>query len=451
MDNYCHYVDASIRRFKALQYLVVIYFSLGQYDKMVDRYHSMLQYLAAVTRNECTEAINLILDTIASSTNVQVLSQMYEITLVALKTANNERLWFSTNLKLAKLYLEALKTAEVERLLADLKKVCRLPSGADDPDKGGYLLEIYSIEIQLCAHTHDTDRMKSIYPKTLNLHAAVSDPRIMGIIREEGGKMQMTEGNWMDAYNEFYEAFRYAYMYIHVVFGYVWTGNFLDTLFAFNVHYMACALSSEDCMLCIFTHAFVLLSGCRHYQEAGNSRARDCLKYVVMASMLSLSDINPFAAREAKAFADDPEIIAMIELRQSLEANDLHKFEKTVKNKRNRILDEPLLQQYLEPLRRRMREHVVANLVRPYERVRLGFIADELSLSAEQVEDLLVDLIRESKLSALIDKPNGWLIVLQKVEKSEQRKVEELLELSAENLLYMQESVLASILVCNNT
>lgn len=188
----------------------------------------------------------------------------------------------------------------------------------------------------------------------------------------------------------------------------------------------------------------------RHYQEAGNSRARDCLKYVVMASMLSLSDINPFAAREAKAFADDPEIIAMIELRQSLEANDLHKFEKTVKNKRNRILDEPLLQQYLEPLRRRMREHVVANLVKPYERVRLGFIADELSLSIEQVEDLLVDLIRESKLSALIDKPNGWLIVMQRVEKSDEKRVDALMELTAENLLYMQESVLASILVYNN-
>jgi hypothetical protein len=27
---------------------------------------------------------------------------------------------------------------------------------------------------------------------------------------------------------------------------------------------------------------------------------QDCLKYVVLANMLALSDINPFAAREAK-------------------------------------------------------------------------------------------------------------------------------------------------------
>jgi hypothetical protein len=31
--------------------------------------------------------------------------------------------------------------------------------------------------------------------------------------------------------------------------------------------------------------------------------------------MLALSDINPFAAREAKVFAEDKEIIAMSELR----------------------------------------------------------------------------------------------------------------------------------------
>lgn len=132
----------------------------------------------------------------------------------------------------------------------------------------------------------------------MNLNAAVLDPRIMGVIREEGGKMQMAEGNWEDAYNELYEAFR-------------------------------------------------------NYQEAGNSRARDCLKvhtyihagvsyainntkffckkYVVLASMLSLSDINPFAAREAKVFSDDKEIVAMSDLRMCLEKNDLSKFERTIR------------------------------------------------------------------------------------------------------------------------
>ena len=42
----------------------------------------------------------------------------------------------------------------------------------------------------------NTSRMKAIYPTTLNLDAAVADPRIMGGIREEGGKMYMGEQKW---------------------------------------------------------------------------------------------------------------------------------------------------------------------------------------------------------------------------------------------------------------
>lgn len=37
-----------------------------------------------------------------------------------------------------------------------------------------------------------------------------------GLIREEGGKMYMSEGQWIDAYNELYEAFRnYQVQHMH--------------------------------------------------------------------------------------------------------------------------------------------------------------------------------------------------------------------------------------------
>ena len=83
------------------------------------------------------DAINAILDTITSgSTDVLVLSQMYEITLIALKTANNERLWFNTNVKLARVYLELRKLAEVESIISLLKASCRNADGTDDLSKG---------------------------------------------------------------------------------------------------------------------------------------------------------------------------------------------------------------------------------------------------------------------------------------------------------------------------
>ena len=133
---------------------------------------------------------------------------MYEITLNALKSSNNERLWFNTNQKLAKMYLDSSMFQEVEKLITALKKTCQLPDGGDDYSKGTYLLEIYCLEIQLAAATNNAARMRQVYPKTLNIRSAVFDPRVMGIIREEGGKMYMSEGRWTEAYNELYEAFR---------------------------------------------------------------------------------------------------------------------------------------------------------------------------------------------------------------------------------------------------
>lgn len=112
---------------------------------------------------------------------------MYEITLDLLKSANNERLWVSTNLKLARVYLESKKFGEVENILSMLKLSCKNTDGEDDIKKGNILLEVYCLEIQLCSLTLNHIRMKEIYPRTVHLNAAVSDPRTMGIVREEGG------------------------------------------------------------------------------------------------------------------------------------------------------------------------------------------------------------------------------------------------------------------------
>jgi COP9 signalosome complex subunit 2 len=327
---------------------------------MIQKYRDMLIYMSAVSRNECTDAINAILSTISTTSNNaasgDVLSEVYEITLIALKSSNNERLWFNTNHKLAKLYLETKKFSEVERLIMVLKNSCLNADGSDDMTKGTNLLEISCLEIQLCSITKNFSRMKIIYPKTKKFSAAVSDPRIMGIMREEGGKMYMTENKYTEAFNDLYDAFK-------------------------------------------------------SYQLAGNARAKDMLKYVVLASMLAQSDINPFAAQEAMVYCDDKEIVAMKKLREALEANDLKKFEKILKNKQNRIADEPFLMKYIEPLRVQMHKLVLLNLTKPYQKVKLEFLAKELSLSEDEVENLLVSMVLDEKLHAQIDQVSGTVLL----------------------------------------
>ncbi|CAM9586252.1 unnamed protein product [Chrysoparadoxa australica] len=341
-------------RFKALQHLVILHLKLGAYKEMIERYTEMLKYVGDVTRNECTDSINSILDAVSTCTDTDVVVKTYEVTLNSLKLASNERMWFNTNVKLAKVFLDSKDWAAAQRTIDEMHRSCQLPDGSDDTAQAGSLLEVYSLIVSYATITKNRALMKEVYPKITGLKTAVEDPRVMGGIREAGGKMFMEMHNWKSAFSEFYEGFR-------------------------------------------------------NYQEAGNSRAKDCLKYVVLANMLALSDINPFAAREAKVYQDEKEVAAMMDLRLAYEGNDLARFERTLRKKQNRIMDDPFIMGFIAPLRQRMREQVLLALVRPYEKVSLDFLAAELELSVKEVEELLVDLILNDRMEGLIDQINGCL------------------------------------------
>lgn len=51
------------------------------------------------------------------------------------------------------------------------------------------------------------------------------------------------------------------------------------------------------------------------------------------------------------------------------------------------------------------------NLVRPYQKVTLLFLANELSLSIPQIEHLLMDLIITEQIYGTIDQPQGYLLL----------------------------------------
>ncbi|CBJ30856.1 conserved unknown protein [Ectocarpus siliculosus] len=334
---------------------------------MQQRYKELLTHVSSVTRNESSDSVNGILDTVSVSEDLRMVSQMYETTLSALKEEGNERMWFNTYVKLAKVYLQIPDYVKVQTTIDTLHDSCRLANGQDDPSKGNQLLEVYGITIQLCTATNNNILMKEVYPKTIDLNASVEDPRIMGVIREQGGKMYMSMGNWGQAYNEFYEGFR-------------------------------------------------------NYQEAGNPNAKVCLKYVVLANMLDLSRINPFAAREAKVFQEEKEIVAMMDLRMAYEGNDLAKFERTLHDKRNRITEDPFVMTYLGPLRQRIRESVLIHLCKPYKKITMGFMAGELSLKTAEVEKLLIDLILDRRLNGKIDQIEGFLLLDGPLETTTSRK-----------------------------
>lgn len=103
--------------------------------------------------------------------------------------------------------------------------------------------------------------LKRLYEQSLRVKSAIPHPNIMGVIRECGGKMHLRENEFEQAHTDFFEAFK-------------------------------------------------------NYDESGSPRRITCLKYLVLASMLMKSGINPFESQEAKAYRNDKEIVAMTDLIQ---------------------------------------------------------------------------------------------------------------------------------------
>ena len=55
-----------------------------------------------------------------------------------------------------------------------------------------------------------------------------------------------------------------------------------------------------------------LIEAFKNYGESGNERAKLILIIVILASMLSSSDINQAETREAKVYANDDQVNAII-------------------------------------------------------------------------------------------------------------------------------------------
>ncbi|TKA69303.1 COP9 signalosome complex subunit 2 [Friedmanniomyces simplex] len=342
--------------FKGLKQAIKLEFKLGRYEKTVEHYNELLTYVkSAVTRNYSEKSINNMLDFIEKNAEDaaanECLEQFYSKTLESFQATNNERLWLSTSTKLARLYLAQKDYPRLTAKARELHKACLKEDGTEDPSKGTYSMEAYALEIQMYADTRNNKRLKGLYEKALSVRSAVPHPKIMGVIRECGGKMYMSEEDWKKAQSDFFESFR-------------------------------------------------------NYDEAGSLQRIQVLKYLVLTTMLMGSDINPFDSQETKPYKNDPRIAAMTELVDAYQRDDITQYENVLKKNQD-LLADPFIAENIDEVTRNMRTKAVIKLVAPYTRFRLDFIAKRLSISIAEVQDIVGFLIMDKRLRGSINQDAG--------------------------------------------
>lgn len=271
-------------------------------------------------------------------------------------------MWLEIQIKLGKLYLEKEEFQKLHTLIDELKKHClggdsqpemkkkssSVGAGGDFSQYDSYLLEVYCLEIQLCAETNDSKRLRAIYPEVEKLSTVINDPRVTGVIKEQFGKMFMKEKQWKKACDELFEGFK-----------------------------------------------------C--YQEVANANAKTILKYVILASIISNSEINYADTREAKVYQEDKEISALMNLRAAYEKNDYGDILEIL----NKIKKDDFMERCLDDFMRNIRLNALVLKIRPYKNVELSYLAKELQISEKEVKTLLVELILDQRIDGKIDQTEG--------------------------------------------
>ncbi|KAK4705365.1 COP9 signalosome complex subunit 2, partial [Phenoliferia sp. Uapishka_3] len=357
--------------FKSLKQMTKLTFKLGRYEEALKYYRILLTYTKkGVTRNVAEKSINNILDYVSAESALDTIKmqEFYEVTMKALEEAKNDRLSTKTNLKLAKLWLDRQEYGRLNKILRELHASCAPDEDGDvDSSKGTLQLEVYALEIQMYGETKNNKKLREIYEKSSRVRSAIPHPRIQGVLRECGGKMYMSEKDWPKAQIDFFEAFK-------------------------------------------------------SYDEAGSPQRIQVLKYLVLAHMLMDSQINPFDSQETKPYKNDREIVAMTNLVSAYQRRDVHEAEKILRGARvpsppsdlnthqilltdNRatIMDDPFIRGYIDDVLRSLRTQWILEIIKPYNRVEIIYLARQLKIPPEEVEDILVALILDDKIQGRID------------------------------------------------
>ncbi|ODQ63464.1 signalosome subunit 2, partial [Nadsonia fulvescens var. elongata DSM 6958] len=338
--------------FKALKQTIKLSLKLNHFDNINEATPLLVSHFNKINRNYLEKSVNNILDSL--SANLALLNQqfstleyIYNSILDALREQNNERLWIKSGIKLANIYMKRGSYDKANRVTEVLHESCLDSTGNDDiTTKSYYLLEIYALRIQLCSLINDDYNLRKLYQKTLDISTGVlAHPRILGVIRECGGKMYMKDRKFDLALEDFFESFK-------------------------------------------------------NYDEAGDNRRIQVLKYLILASMLSENDINPFDSQEIKPYTTNNEILVVKNLVDAFQSEDIDGFINILAtNKTDPVFMDKFIQPFLDGLVSTLRSQTLITLIKPYKRVKLSFLARRLGTeTTEEVRSLAVDLILDGRL-----------------------------------------------------
>ena len=112
------------------------------------------------------------------------------------------------------------------------------------------------------------------------------------------------------------------------------------------------------------------------------------------------------------SYKNDPQIQAMTNLVNAYQQKDIPLFQKILQRDAKDILSDPFIRTYIDTILRSIRNQVIVQVIRPYKRIELSFLAGKVGVTDDEVEELLRLLILDRKLgrSGKVDRVKKLLV-----------------------------------------
>lgn len=356
----------SIWRFKSIKQSLKIYYQLNDTNKLLALYQDLLNSHGSISnKNYFFTSLDKIIDRYAKSNNTNLIIKFIDISL----TSENKALLNSK--LLIKLYINKLNflvvagpqqrqtkddkssnTQEIEKLIDFVITECAKSS--NEYIKQHNLLEVYSIQLRLLLSRPDIQtlrvirQLKAMYAKCKQIeHTVILHPRILGVIKEAGGKIAMIGKNYNQAIETLMESFK----------NYDEIGSVMDKLRILKSLIILYMLNSKS-----------------------------------EINILQSNEIKPYLTKEGNG--DDEVILSLLALLNFYEANDVESFNRFFeRNLINVFANDNFLSIFKHDILNAIKFKVISNFCKSFKTIKISFLCSVLGIKGKyELEELIFEM-----------------------------------------------------------
>lgn len=346
--------DVSKVKETAILNLAALWIKMGNAEKVSDLLKTLRPFFSTIAKAKTAKIVRGLLDAVSKAENAAELQVV--LCKETIQWCREEKRTFLRQRvegRLASLFLSQSRFAEALTIITELlREVKRL-------DDKAHLLEIQLVESRIHHALRNIPKARAALTSARTTANAIYVPlTLQAEIDMQAGIIAAEEKDYKTAYSYFYEGFE----------GF---------------------MSLED------------------------ERAVSNLKYMLLCKIMTgnAEDVSGIVNGSVALKYSGRNVDAMVAVAKAHSERSLESFEKTLKEFKAELSDDPIVHAHLSSLYDTLKEQNLLRLIEPFSRVEIEHVAHLINLDLHDVESKLSQMILDKKLNGILDQGAGCLIV----------------------------------------